>query len=192
MIFSCIFLFLILLVCSGMLFFFFGFFVPALRLRYDGIDELISSEEYMNEEEVEIAERKFLEDRDFSKACENAKIPVFATIDTNVIDDEKQLLERRLVYNGEKSCRLFHEHYRSEFLNIDCCIGFGDCQLVCPQESIVIHNGVAKITASCNGCGKCVEVCPEGLISLTSEKPSPPTNDFKFWNTCYRIITGRR
>ena len=49
-----------------MLFFFFGFFVPALRLRYDGIDELISSEEYMNEEEVEIAERKFREDREFS------------------------------------------------------------------------------------------------------------------------------
>jgi ferredoxin len=192
MLFSCIFLFLILFVCSGILFFFFGFFVPALRLRYDGIDELISSEEYKNEEEVEISERKQREVEEFSKACEKARIPVFATVDSNVVDNEKNLLERRLTYNGEKSCRLFFENYNSEFRNIDCCIGFGDCQKVCPQEAIVVRGGVAMITSSCNGCGKCVEVCPEGLISLTKEKPLPPTSDFKFWSACYRIITGRR
>ena len=192
MIFSFVFLFLILLAASGLLFFFFEFFVPALKLRYDGVEELLSTEEYLNEEELAISDKKRKEAEEFSRACENAKIPVFASVDSKVIDDEKNLLERRIIYRGEKSCKLFFDNYSSEFKNIDCCIGFGDCQRVCPQEAIVIHNGVAKITSTCNGCGKFVEVCPESLISLTNEKPSLPKGDFKFWNTCYKIITGRR
>ncbi len=47
------------------------------------------------------------------------------------------------------------------------CLGFGDCKEVCPNEAIVIENGIAKICRpDCVGCGLCAKECPNSLISL--------------------------
>lgn len=51
------------------------------------------------------------------------------------------------------------------------CMGFGSCVTVCQFDAIHIVNGVAKVDRSkCVGCGKCTEVCPNGLISLIPDK----------------------
>lgn len=47
------------------------------------------------------------------------------------------------------------------------CLGFGDCKNVCPNDAIVINDGLARICKpDCVGCGLCVKTCPNGIISL--------------------------
>lgn len=47
------------------------------------------------------------------------------------------------------------------------CMGFGSCVTVCQFDAIHVENGVAKVDRSkCVGCGKCTQVCPNGLITL--------------------------
>jgi len=47
------------------------------------------------------------------------------------------------------------------------CLGLGSCQRACPFDAIIMFNGVAVVnTEKCTGCGKCVEVCPRGIIEL--------------------------
>ena len=47
------------------------------------------------------------------------------------------------------------------------CIGFGTCELLCPQDAIHVENGVAVVRAEkCIGCGICVESCPKHIIKL--------------------------
>lgn len=47
------------------------------------------------------------------------------------------------------------------------CMGFGSCAKACPQDAIVMVDGLARVrSADCVGCGLCVDTCPQGLISL--------------------------
>jgi len=49
------------------------------------------------------------------------------------------------------------------------CIGFGDCERVCPTGAISIdkqkHLAVVN-WRSCIGCGLCVDACPQGIMEL--------------------------
>jgi ferredoxin len=48
------------------------------------------------------------------------------------------------------------------------CSGCGICwDGICFADAIKRENGKAQISLECRGCGRCVEICPEGLISLT-------------------------
>lgn len=173
MILSILFLFLMLLIITAVLFYFFCFFVPALKVKYEGISELLASELKFSREDI-----YDFYPHDFSKVA--------------VVEDKKHEEDkRRLIYMGEKNCRLFHEIYRSEYTNPKVCIGFGDCVKVCPQEAIIIRDGKAVITSLCNGCGKCIDFCPEKLISLVPEQKNYEENSlkhFKFWSACYKLL----
>ncbi len=47
------------------------------------------------------------------------------------------------------------------------CLGFGSCQNVCDNDAITILDGIAVIDPDkCGGCGKCVKICPKGIIEL--------------------------
>lgn len=47
------------------------------------------------------------------------------------------------------------------------CLGFGNCQRVCPVDAIEIVNGLSVIDHSrCITCGKCVAECPRHIIRL--------------------------
>lgn len=47
------------------------------------------------------------------------------------------------------------------------CLGFGSCAKACPQDAIVMTDGLARVIPSaCVGCGLCASTCPQGLISL--------------------------
>ncbi|MGD8397820.1 MAG: 4Fe-4S binding protein [Anaerolineae bacterium] len=53
----------------------------------------------------------------------------------------------------------------------DVCIGCGICtQDVCFVEAIRLVGGRAEIGAGCRGCGRCVELCPQGAIELRIEE----------------------
>ena len=50
------------------------------------------------------------------------------------------------------------------------CLGLGSCAAVCPQNAIVVVDGVAVVNRNkCVGCGLCVKACPRGLIELVPE-----------------------
>ena len=180
MVVSFVFLFLIVLGCSGMLFFFFGFFVPAIRLRYDGIDELLSAEEYLNDDSIEstAARNDRLSGRTFRG---------YARIDSGT----GEVPDVRLSYNGDRSCSLFFSVYGSQYMGENRCIGFGDCQRICAQNAISIVDGVAVVNSACDGCGKCIDACPVSLISFCEMRPSVENRGFKFWKSCYKLFSAK-
>ena len=172
MILSLFFLFLMLLLISVAIFYLFCFFLPALKLKYEGISDSLATELQFSESD------DVLEQADFSKVA--------------VLEEtDESNLEKRLVYKGQKNCRLFHETYGFEYKNPKVCIGFGDCVKICPQEAIFIRNNHAVISESCNGCGKCVGSCPEHLLSLVPRGKKISESEekgFKFWSLCYRLF----
>lgn len=47
------------------------------------------------------------------------------------------------------------------------CLGLGDCASVCPQDAIVLNDGIASIDRErCVACGACISACPKGLITM--------------------------
>lgn len=64
-----------------------------------------------------------------------------------------------LVMNGPKSCTFG-------------CIGFGSCAKACLFNAIKMgKDGLPKIDpAKCTGCGKCLKVCPKGVLVLAPLK----------------------
>ena len=53
---------------------------------------------------------------------------------------------------------------------INGCRGYGSCITVCKFDAIHVENGVAVVNPlNCVGCGKCVQACPNGLITLIPE-----------------------
>jgi NAD-dependent dihydropyrimidine dehydrogenase PreA subunit len=52
-------------------------------------------------------------------------------------------------------------------IELDRCDGCGNCVEVCPEEAISLVNGVARIdSGSCTECEVCVQVCPNGAIRV--------------------------
>ncbi len=117
---------------------------------------------------------------------------------------EKKGRDFRLEYNGIKSCALFEHVYGTMTHSNWDCIGFGDCAASCPQEAIVLENGVARVSMNCCGCGICAGICPKGLIELfpkgqkvvqyknddgnTRVLENFSKKDFKLWRYCYTMF----
>ncbi len=175
MVLSFVFLFLFVLSSSLLLFFFFAFFVPALSLRYDSVDELFSVEEFVDGEDALIEKKNRAEPH----AGRFARIDAVASpLDFS--------------WTGEKNCALFHSIYGTPVGSdgFTSCIGFGDCARACPQKAIVVRDGVATVTESCDGCALCIGSCPINLVSLVPEMPQTENKLFRFWDSCYKIISG--
>lgn len=71
-------------------------------------------------------------------------------------------------YTGPKDCKsaVMAPGRGSKECNYGC-LGFGSCQKVCDNDAISIVNGIAVIDPEkCGSCGKCVNVCPMGLIEI--------------------------
>lgn len=51
------------------------------------------------------------------------------------------------------------------YVNNETCNGCGACLEICPENAIVIQNAVAYINEElCKGCKHCVDSCPQGAI----------------------------
>ena len=85
-----------------------------------------------------------------------------ATLKPTAKDSTSNLLYK----SKETDCKIYHEIYDSEqFPNSNCC-GYGSCVIMCPQHAISISDGMAVISQFCNGCVKCVSVCPRIIIVI--------------------------
>lgn len=200
MILRILFIFLFILVCSAVLFFIYGIFIPAIKGELKENKNPLFSDVELNyvastdEHKVEVSDKRALV----------------------LCNPGRSFKENRLNYSGVQSCALFNSVYGSEN---DCafgCIGFGDCAKACPQDAILIKDGIAQITKNCCGCGECIPKCPKNLIKLFDKKDllnpiklcNAPADCFtscskfnvsdkveiseqkyfKFWKSCYKIV----
>jgi Na+-translocating ferredoxin:NAD+ oxidoreductase subunit B len=53
-----------------------------------------------------------------------------------------------------------------------CCLGFGDCEKVCPFNAIKISDNLLPIINpnKCTSCGICVTTCPRNILELVPKK----------------------
>ena len=155
----------------------FCFFIPALLTKYTGALGVMSTEKNI-----------VIEEDGFSDVIFN---PYMQAVVIRQPAEEKT--ELRLQFQGVHSCKIFHATYGSAALGKQTCIGYGDCMKACPQKAIFMEKGQAVVSDLCSGCGKCVDACPISIITLAPavSVEKPPKKHFKFWYTCYRILTRR-
>jgi len=77
--------------------------------------------------------------------------------------------QKKMDYKGVLSCDAAKRLYGGEGACAFGCLGYGDCQSVCPANAICMSDGLAHILNDvCTGCGLCVKACPNSLISIAS------------------------
>ena len=75
--------------------------------------------------------------------------------------------ESKFVFQGVQSCKAANRFYNGSEVCTHGCLGFGDCAKVCPQDAIIIKDGLARVDKSkCIGCGICTKACPDHIIVL--------------------------
>lgn len=73
----------------------------------------------------------------------------------------------RIEYSGVHSCAAAMQLFGGVASCAFGCVGLGDCASVCDYGAIDVCNGVARVNRTlCRGCGKCVNACPKGIISM--------------------------
>ncbi|RKY89516.1 electron transporter RnfB [candidate division KSB1 bacterium] len=78
--------------------------------------------------------------------------------------------ERKYIYEGVEDCRAADKLFKGDLICEIGCLGLGTCVNVCPFDAIRMGKNHLPITdpSRCRACGKCVEACPRGIISLLS------------------------
>lgn len=74
----------------------------------------------------------------------------------------------KYIYNGAEDCTTIKSTPGGGPKTCNYgCLGGGSCTKVCEFDAIHIVNGIAKVDKErCKACSKCVDVCPNHLISL--------------------------
>ena len=80
---------------------------------------------------------------------------------------DKSSQKKKMEYIGINSCEAAKPLFGGENSCVYGCLGYGDCQKICPAQAICMEKDLARIiTNNCTGCGLCVKVCPKSLISI--------------------------
>jgi len=95
--------------------------------------------------------------------------------------------QRRGRYTGVASCTAANLHLGGNILCRYGCLGYGDCYRSCPFHAIEMVDGLPAVDfETCVACGKCVEACPRGIISLEVVK-----NETNYAVRCSSPLAGR-
>ena len=75
--------------------------------------------------------------------------------------------QKKMNYRGILSCVAAKQVCGGDGACSFGCLGYGDCQKVCPTNAVNIVNGLARIDPElCTGCGLCVKTCPSKMITI--------------------------
>jgi len=78
--------------------------------------------------------------------------------------------QKKMEYNGIKTCMAAKQIFSGERMCAFGCIGYADCQVICPSDAVCMENGHAQIISHlCTGCALCVKACPNNLITIEPE-----------------------
>ncbi len=70
-------------------------------------------------------------------------------------------------YQGVSSCAASAQLFGGAAACAYGCLGYGDCEHVCPYGAIKVCSGVATVDPElCRACGLCVAACPRSIISI--------------------------
>ena len=200
-IFSILFMLLLLICMAGLLFFLFFLYLPSLRKQaFNTENPLFSSKEFATP-------LFFVPKGDEDISSQAAVLCSYKKPDT----------EKHFAYTGMRNCKLFTSLYDDSSDCVYSCIGLGSCLAVCSRKAIVLENGTALVTKACNGCGKCVSVCPRKIIRMVPRHTAQPVlckgkdedsscperskvlnlvekngRGFQFWQKCYKILYGAK
>jgi len=108
--------------------------------------------EKITNEKPDISEKKVA--RVFCQG-DNVKVKKLYDFDSDI----KTCANSNLYFGGDKSC-------------IYSCLGYGDCQRVCPVNAIFSNDrGIVIVDENkCISCEECVKICPKKVIKMVPEK----------------------
>jgi len=70
-------------------------------------------------------------------------------------------------YKGIETCNAASRIFGGGLACAYGCLGYGDCERICPTGAVRMANGLAVINSTkCISCGKCVKACPRNLYSI--------------------------
>jgi len=78
--------------------------------------------------------------------------------------------QKKMEYQGIETCLAAKQLFGGEGACAFGCLGYGDCQIVCPTDAVCMEDGLARINANlCISCTLCVKACPNHLITMERE-----------------------
>lgn len=81
--------------------------------------------------------------------------------------------DKKVTYIGIKTCAAASGVCGGDGKCVYGCLGYGDCQKVCPADAVCIQDGIARINDSkCIGCGLCAKACPKHIITMAPAEAS--------------------
>ncbi|SIP86982.1 electron transport complex, RnfABCDGE type, B subunit [Alkalispirochaeta americana] len=75
----------------------------------------------------------------------------------------------KTAYDGPRSCVIAHSTFSGESGCPFGCLGYGDCDVVCPFDAITMNaeTGLPEVDQElCTSCGACVKACPRSLFQI--------------------------
>jgi len=79
--------------------------------------------------------------------------------------------DTKFSYDGARDCRAATLLFGGSKLCEIGCLTLGTCVRACPFDAITLgQGGLPEVNGNlCTGCGTCEQICPKGIIQLTSE-----------------------
>jgi len=77
-------------------------------------------------------------------------------------------------------------------IDIDKCIGCGECEEVCSFGAISVVDEKAKVDPeTCTLCGTCVDTCPEGALEIEAVEEKSEKKDLSSWKGVWVVAELR-